>query len=75
MLLDLTVEDPIQGDSEVPVDGPTVGPGECRLTCPHNAMENGHELMSQPCVYVVRIQEVFKGDYSVSSCIIFLRCG
>lgn len=72
MLLDLTVEDPVQGDSEVPVDGPTIGPGECRLTCPHNAMENGYELMSQPCVYVLRVQEVFKGNYSVSSCIIFI---
>lgn len=41
----------------------------CRFACPHNnndvSDEIGSDIATQPCVYAVRITEVFKGNYSV----------
>jgi hypothetical protein len=37
----------------------------CNLVCPFN-QEEGGVLSSQPCIYTVMVQEVFKGNYSVS---------
>ena len=52
------------GNTDSVVDLSTLD-DRCNLACPFNQQEQD-PFSFQPCVYTVKVMEVFKGSYSVS---------
>lgn len=59
----LRVEGPSQSIIDVPVKNLT-DDGYCNFPCSFNT-ENDEVSEQQPCLYTVRVGEVFKGNYTV----------